>query len=87
MPPELPNIGGSVRLSGATRFGAELYLPASLEEDSELGEFAALLWGIRLFGDDVWGAVALVEPMCEGCSDVYQLIPLGIPFLNVGGSW
>ena len=85
----LPNVGGSVRLTGATRIGAEIYLPAGLDEDLDfgLGEFAVLIWGVRLFGDHIWGDIALIDPFCDGCSDIYSVIPLGIPFLNIGGTW
>jgi hypothetical protein len=83
----LPNFGGSFRLGEVVRLGAELYFPTGLGEDSFLGEVVLLLWGIRLFGDHVWGDIALADPICDGCADIYQVIPLGIPFLNIGGSW
>ena len=85
----LPNVGGSIRLSGSTRLNAELYLPTGLGDaaDLDLGDFMALLWGIRLFGDHLWGDIALLDPICDGCSEIYETIPLGIPFLNLGGNW
>jgi hypothetical protein len=85
----LPNLGGSIRVSGATRLSAELFLPAGLgdQADLALGDFMALLWGVRVFGDNVWGDIALLDPICDGCAEIYQYIPLGIPFLNFGGNW
>lgn len=86
----LPNIGASIRVARVLRLGAELYVPTGLDgdvDDLELGDFVLILWGIRLFGDHVWGDIALADPICQGCAEIYRVIPLGIPFLNIGGSW
>jgi hypothetical protein len=85
----VPNLGFSVRVSQSVRFGAELYLPAATGGGSNLGfgRAAVLLWGLRIFGDSIWGDVALADPFCDGCSDLYKSLPLGIPFLNFGVGW
>jgi hypothetical protein len=47
----------------------------------------AAAWGLRVFGDSIWGDIALVDPFCDGCGSLYKAIPLGLPFLNLGTSW
>jgi hypothetical protein len=70
------------------RLGAEFYLPTLTSgRDAGLGRIGVLLWGVRLFGETVWGDIALADPFCDGCSSLYRVLPLGIPFLNFGLSW
>jgi len=82
----LPHIGGSYMISKRVRLGGEIYFPMGLSDDTDpaLGEFVAVLWGVRIFGDAVWGDIALFDPICDGCEEIYRVIPLGIPFLNIG---
>ena len=79
------NLGGSIRVSRRVRFGAELYVPFGFEGDIPFGDLALLVWGVRIFGESLWADVALIDPICDGCSEIYEVLPLGIPFLNVGG--
>jgi hypothetical protein len=86
----VPNLAASVRVSQRVRFGIEAYVPGVFSHDTSdqgFGRIGAIAWGFRLFGDSIWGDVALVEPFCPGCSGIYSAIPLGIPFLNFGSSW
>ena len=34
-----------------------------------------------------WGDIALIQPLFDGGFDVYEVIPLGIPFLNFGATF
>jgi hypothetical protein len=86
----LPHAGFSLRVSRRVRVGAEVYVPGFVSGrsgDSAFGKLAILLWGLRLFGESVWGDIALAEPICGGCGDVYRTFPLGFPFLNLGVGW
>jgi hypothetical protein len=84
----VPYIGGSLRVSERVRFGVEVFAPLTLgQSDSDalsFGKAIAVMWGVRIFGKDVWGDIAVVDPICEDCGEIYKVIPLGIPFLNVG---
>jgi hypothetical protein len=42
---------------------------------------------VRLFGQSVWGDIALADLICDGCGSLYRVLPLGIPFLNLGVGW
>jgi hypothetical protein len=82
--------GGSVRVGRRIRLGAEVYVPGIYGNDvsdSGFGKVAALLWGVRIFSDSLWGDIAMFDPICSGCGDIYKTIPLGIPFLNFGAGW
>ena len=87
----VPHLGASLRVSERVRFGIEGYAPGLFsgagDSNQGFGHFGAIAWGFRLFGDSVFGDVALVDPICSGCGDLYKVIPLGIPFLNFGTSW
>jgi hypothetical protein len=80
-----PHAGFSIRSSEHSRFGAEIYLPSLTSGgDAGVGKIAVVLWGLRFFGESFWGDIALADPFCSGCSDLYKNLPLGIPFLNFG---
>lgn len=86
----LPHAGFSLRVSRAVRIGAEAYLPGAYGRDvrnAGLGRVGIVLWGFRLFGDTVWGDIALADLICDGCGSLYRVLPLGIPFLNFGLGW
>jgi len=46
-----------------------------------------VLWGVRLFGQSVWGGIALADLICDRCGSLYRVLPLGIPFLKLGVGW
>lgn len=83
----IPHAGGSLVVTPHLRVNAELYSVSVPEEGVDFGELFALLAGVRIFGESVWGDIALLFPICEGCHDLYEVLPLGIPFLSVGASW
>jgi len=86
----LPHAGFSLRVSLAVRIGAEAYLPGAYGSDvrnAGIGRVGVVLWGVRLFGNTVWGDIALADVICDGCGSIYRVLPLGIPFLNFGLGW
>ncbi len=83
----VPHIGGSLKLAARLKVNAELYGITTTDGGVDFGELFLLMWGVRIFGDSLWGDIALIDPICEDCGEIYEVIPLGIPFLNVGASW
>ena len=86
----VPHAGFSLRVSRAVRIGAEAYLPGAYGNDvrnAGIGRIGIVLWGVRLFGETVWGDIALADLVCDGCGELYRVLPLGIPFLNFGLGW
>ena len=52
-----------------------------------IGKLGIIAWGVRLFSETIWGDIALVDLLCDGCGSLYSVLPLGIPFLNFGVGW
>src|SRR5206468_8151908 len=72
------------------RIGAEVWIPGAYGRDvssTGLGRIGVVLWGVRLFGQSFWGDIALADLICDGCGSLYRVLPLGIPFLNLGVGW
>ncbi len=86
----IPHAGFSVRASRGVRIGAEVWIPGAYGRDvssTGLGRIGVVLWGVRLFGQSFWGDIALADLICDGCGGLYSVLPLGIPFLNLGVGW
>jgi hypothetical protein len=86
----IPHLGFSARVAQSVRIGAEAYLPGAYGSDvrdAGLGKVGIVVWGVRLIGARFWGDVALVDLVCDGCGELYRVLPLGIPFLNFGLGW
>jgi hypothetical protein len=84
------HLGGSLRAGKRVRLGAEVYVPGFYGDEvkeSGFGKVALFMWGVRIFSDSLWGDIALLDPICSGCGDIYRTIPLGIPFVNFGVGW
>ena len=86
----IPHAGFSLLVTRGVRIGAEAYVPGAYGPDVRnggLGKIGVVLWGVRLFGQSVWGDIALADLICDGCGDLYRVLPLGLPFLNLGVGW
>jgi hypothetical protein len=86
----IPHAGFSMLATPGVRIGAEVWLPGAYGSDvrdAGIGKIGVILWGVRLFGQSVWGDIALADLICDGCGDLYRVLPLGIPFLNLGVGW
>lgn len=86
----VPHAGVSVLAAPRLRIGAEAYVPGAYGPGARnvgLGKIGVVAWGVRLFGEHVWGDIALVDLICDGCGSLYRVLPLGIPFLNLGAGW
>ena len=86
----VPHAGFSMLATRGVRIGAEVWLPGAYGRDVSdggLGKIGVILWGVRLFGESVWGDIALADLICSGCGDLYRALRLGIPFLNLGVGW
>lgn len=84
----LPNVGGSVRVSEMVKLNAELYVPALVPDDGEqvwdYGEVWAFAYGLRIFGERMYGDVSFVIPLFSGVTSLLKYLPLGIPMLSFG---
>jgi hypothetical protein len=87
----LPSIGGSYRVSRLVKLNAELVAPGLIIQDQERlfpwGEVWALLYGVRIMGDSIYGDVSFVVPMFEQAWYVLRYVPFGFPFVNFGVQW
>ncbi len=86
-----PTIGGSIRVSKRVKLNLELHVPLLGAEgnfwDEEAGKIWALLYGVRIFGDRLYGDVAFVWPIFEQCWEVMKYVPVGFPLLAFGFTW
>ncbi len=83
----LPSVGFSARVSRAIRLNIELYKPLSSEFEDDNAKIWAVLYGIRIFGDELYGDVSFVVPIYPGVGEVLRYAPLGIPLLVFGYRW
>lgn len=86
-----PNLGGSLRVSRLVKLNLELHAPALLngggDEYWDYGEVWALAYGVRIFGQHIYGDVSFVVPIFPGATDLLQFMPIGLPMLNFGVQW
>jgi hypothetical protein len=81
----LPYAAGSIQIAKWARVGVEIFAPTALDSNPlGFGSLLAVVWGVRIFNDNLWGDIALLDPMCDGCGAVYSIVPVGIPFISVG---
>lgn len=79
----LGNAGVSWRLNRRVRLGLEVNVP--LHQGFELnGKFWVLMYGVRIFGEHIYGDINMVVPLFDGVEDVLRYMPLGVPFLVFG---
>lgn len=87
----LPSIGGSWRVSRMVKLNAELLAPGLIDGGGEsvfpYGEVWALVYGVRIMGESIWGDVSFVVPMFEYAWYLLRYVPFGLPFLHFGVQW
>lgn len=83
----LPSIGFSRRLSRTVRLNVELYKPISPNFDVDNATVWAVLYGVRLFGDEIYGDVSFLIPIYPSAGDLLKYAPLGLPLLTFGYRW
>lgn len=83
----VPMISGAARVHRMVKLIVELWIPVVGTPREVLpmsGELAVLMYGIRLFGDEIFGDISFLWPITEDAWDFMQYMPMGIPLLNFG---
>ena len=82
-----PTVGFGWRVARRVKLNAELYIP--LTEDSPVGngKLWILLYGVRIFGEHIYGDVSFVIPFWPDMSEIMKYIPIGFPLLTFGSQW
>ncbi|MBI2068381.1 MAG: hypothetical protein HYT77_10275 [Deltaproteobacteria bacterium] len=80
----MPNIGGSIQVSDRVKLNGELI---HFARHDNAGRNWAFLYGIRIFGEKIYGDIGFVMPFTEGGVRFYRVMPLGFPLLSLGFSW
>ena len=78
----MPHIGFSARMARRLRFNVELLSVFGTE--LEFGDVWPVLYGFRIFGENMFGDVGFVIPIFDGVGEILEVIPLGFPMLTFG---
>jgi hypothetical protein len=82
----LPTVGASFRLSDRVRFQLEAWVPV-LPAATRPVQMAAIIYGVRIFGQRFFGDISFALPIAEGVGDFYKVAPIGFPLLSFGYRW
>jgi hypothetical protein len=82
----LPNLGFGWRFSKRLKLNVELYAP-QLGEIEDNGQIWALMYGLRIFGQKIYGDVSFVLPFFPDSWEVFKYMPIGAPLLSFGFLW
>jgi hypothetical protein len=81
-----PNLGFGWRFHDWMKLNAELFVPSS--NDSNInGKLWVLLYGVRMFGDSIYGDINFVLPFWPEMWDIMKYMPIGFPLLSFGFQW
>jgi hypothetical protein len=80
-----PNVGFGWRLAKRIKLNAELFVPVIDHEQS--GKIWVLLYGLRFFGERIYGDVNFVLPFFEDMWEIMKYAPIGFPLLTFGLQW
>jgi hypothetical protein len=85
----IPSIGFAAQLSRRVKINLELYCPIAGFMDNGIGkgEFWLLLYGIRIFGEKIYGDISFALPIFEHMGDILEYTPFGFPLLGFGFQW
>lgn len=85
----IPSIGFSGQVSRRVKINLELYCPLAGFMDNGIGqgEFWLLLYGIRIFGEQIYGDISFALPIFEHMGDILEYTPFGYPLLGFGFQW
>lgn len=85
----IPSLGFSAQVSRRVKINLELYCPLAGFMDNGIGqgEFWLLLYGIRIFGEQIYGDISFALPIFEHMGDILEYTPFGYPLLGFGFQW
>ncbi len=79
----IASVGVSWRLGRWVRLNASLSMP--LHQDFEgNGKTYVLFYGVRIFGEHLFGDIAMMMFFNEDTLEMFEYMPMGIPFLSFG---
>lgn len=82
-----PSAGFSWRVSRRLKINAELY-PVLLQDNPvENGKLWVLLYGLRIFGERIYGDLNFVIPFFPEMGEIIKYVPVGFPLLTFGFQW
>ena len=83
----MPNVGLSWRFARRLKLNLELYVP--LMDDHPVGnaKLWVLLYGLRFFGESIYGDVSFAMPFWPDMGEVMKYVPTGFPLLTFGFQW
>lgn len=82
-----PTVGFGWRIAKRVKINAELYIPLTEESPVGNGQLWILLYGVRIFGEHIYGDVNFVIPFWPDMSEVMKYVPIGFPLLTFGAQW
>jgi len=86
-----PTVGGSLRVGRRVKLNLEVHVPLLGTEDGFDGDVNGRIWavlyGVRIFGESVYGDIAFLFPFFEGFWEIMKYTPLGWPLLSFGFAW
>jgi hypothetical protein len=83
----LGNLGVSWRAARWARLNLELFMPLHQEADGINGQLVVMMYGLRIFGEHIFGDIAMMLLFHEELIQVHKYMPLGVPYLTFGYRW
>jgi hypothetical protein len=85
----LPTVGLSWRFHRKLMLNLEVYAPLGslLDEAGLNGRVWAVLYGLRIFGEHIFGDIGFVIPIFPEVDELLVYAPIGLPVLSFGYRW
>ncbi|MCK5798054.1 MAG: hypothetical protein KAI47_12750 [Deltaproteobacteria bacterium] len=82
----MASVGVSWRVGNWVRLNASLHMPLhqGFEDNAKTYVF---FYGVRIFGKHLFGDIAMMMLFNESTLEIFEYMPLGIPFLSFGYQW
>jgi hypothetical protein len=81
----VPNLGFSAQVARRVKLNLELHTP--LGDHGMNGKLWLIMYGIRIFGERLYGDISFVIPAYPGADQILKYIPIGFPLLGFGFQW
>ncbi len=82
----LPTVGFGWRFSRRLKLNVELHA-VTAEGFEYSGEFWVLIYGLRIFGERIYGDVSFALPFWPEMGEIMKYMPVGFPLLTFGFLW
>jgi hypothetical protein len=81
----IPNLGFSAQVAKRIKLSLELHTP--LGDHDMNGKLWVILYGMRIFGERIYGDISFVIPAYPGADQILKYVPIGFPLLGFGFQW